>query len=294
MSTMTTTVGLHDVGPVGISLDDAGEGEAFLLLHGGGGPDTMTRFGQRLAESHPARVLVPTHPGFAATTRPEKLDTIPRLAELYVELLDDLDLSDVTVIGNSIGGWITEEMALMGSPRISGIVLLDAVGIEVADQPVADFFTMDYDDFLERAFHNPDPFRMDPTAMPPAAQAAAASNRSALATYTGGAMNDPTLAERLGGLEIATLVLWGDSDRIPVSSTDGPTPTRYRRRASRFSLTSDIFRRLRSPTQSSTPSGSVGIQPQPGRTVTSHPPHNPISSRFKAVDALLDAAPRRR
>ena len=120
----------------------------------------------------------------------------------------------MTVVGNSIGGWITVEMALIESPRISGIVLLDAVGIEVADQPVADFFTMGYDEFLERAFRNPDAFRMDPTSLPPAAQAAAAANRSALATYTGGVMNDPTLVERLGGLGLPTLVLWGDSDRI--------------------------------------------------------------------------------
>jgi pimeloyl-ACP methyl ester carboxylesterase len=214
MTTLTKTVALDDVGPVEISLDDAGEGKPFLLLHGGGGPDTMTRFGQRFAESHPARVLAPTHPGFAATARPEGLDTIGRLAALYVALLDDLGLTDVTVIGNSIGGWITVEMALIESPRISAIVLIDAVGIDVADEPVADFFTMGYDEFLERAFRNPEPFRIDPTSLSPAAQAAAAANRSALATYTGGQMNDPTLAERLGSLEVPTLVLWGDSDRI--------------------------------------------------------------------------------
>ncbi len=214
MTTMTKTVAVDDVGAVEISLEAAGEGEAFLLLHGGGGPDTMTRFAQRLAESRPARVLVPTHPGFASTSRPEGLDTIRRLAALYIALLDDLDLSDVTVIGNSIGGWITVEMALIESPRIRGMVLIDAVGIDVANQPVANFFTMGYDEFLERAFRNPDPFRMDPTRLSPAAQAAAAANRSALNTYTAGEMNDPTLAERLGGLEIPTLVLWGDSDRI--------------------------------------------------------------------------------
>jgi pimeloyl-ACP methyl ester carboxylesterase len=174
----------------------------------------MTGFGQGFTESHPARVLVPTHPGFGATTRPERLDSIRRLAALYVALLDDLDESDVTVIGNSIGGWITVEMALIGSPRISGIVLLDAVGIEVADQPIADFFTMGCDEFLERAFRNPDTFRMDPTHLPPAVQAAQAANRSALAAYTGGKMNDPTLAQRLQDLKIPTLVLWGHSDGI--------------------------------------------------------------------------------
>jgi pimeloyl-ACP methyl ester carboxylesterase len=210
----TETVLLDDVGQVEVLFDDAGEGRPFLLLHGGGGPDTMTRFGQLLAETHPARVLIPTHPGFAATPRPAELDGFRRLAVLYVALLGELDLSDVTIVGNSIGGWITVEMALLKSPRVSGIVLIDSVGIEVADHPVADFFTMSYDEFLERAFRNPDPFRIDPTSLPPAAQAAMAANRSALATYTGGRMNDPTLAERLGWIEIPTLVLWGDSDRV--------------------------------------------------------------------------------
>src|ERR1700722_12722667 len=109
MTTMTQTVALADVGSVAISLDDAGEGKPFLLLHGGGGPDTMTRFGQRLAETHPARVLVPTHPGFANTSRPEELDSFRRLALLHVALLDELDLRDVTIVGNSIGGWVTVE-----------------------------------------------------------------------------------------------------------------------------------------------------------------------------------------
>jgi pimeloyl-ACP methyl ester carboxylesterase len=208
------TTAIHDIGQVEISFDDVGGGKPFLLLHGGGGPDTMTGFGQRFAGSYPARVLVPTHPGFAATTRPEKLDTIRRLAVVYLALLDDIDVSDVTVVGNSIGGWITVEMALMESPRIDRIVLIDAVGIDVPDKPVADFFTLAYDEFVERAFSDPDPFRMDPTSLPPAAQAAAAANRSALATYTGGTMNDPTLADRLARLEIPTLVLWGERDRI--------------------------------------------------------------------------------
>ena len=241
MTTTTKIVDLDDVGPVEISLDDSGEGNPFLLLHGGGGPDTMTRFGQRFAETRPARVLVPTHPGFAATTRPENLDTIRRLAALYVALLDDLDLGDVTVIGNSIGGWITAEMALMGSPRISGIVLIDAVGIDVADQPVADFFTLGYDEFLERAFRNPESFRMDPSTLPPAAQAAAAANRSALATYTGGEMNEPTLAHRLGDLALPDARALGRqrpycSSRIRAGlrhlDPDVPLPGPHRRRTS--------------------------------------------------------------
>jgi len=46
--------------------------------------------------------------------------------------MDDLALEDVTVIGNSVGGWIAAEMTLLNSPRVSRLVLLDAVGIEVS------------------------------------------------------------------------------------------------------------------------------------------------------------------
>ncbi len=41
-----------------------------------------------------------------------------------------------------------------------------------------------------------------------------AGNQVALAAYTNGTMSDPGLMGRLRELELPTLVLWGDSDRI--------------------------------------------------------------------------------
>src|SRR5690349_53351 len=119
-----TTVTL---GEVAVSLDDRGAGQPFLLLHGGAGPQSVTGFADLLA-GRQARVLVPTHPGFGGTPRPDALRTIQDLAALYGALLDELDLHGVTVVGNSIGGWIAAEMALAGSPRVSRAVLVDAVG----------------------------------------------------------------------------------------------------------------------------------------------------------------------
>lgn len=136
------------------------------------------------------------------------------LAALYVALLEQLDLSDVIVVGNSIGGWIAAEMALLTSPRLSGAVIIDAAGIEVPGHPVADFFSLTMDQVFQLSFQNPAPFHFDPTTLPPAAQTIAAGNRAALAAYAGTSMSDPTLVERLSAMEIATLVLWGDSDQI--------------------------------------------------------------------------------
>ncbi len=174
----------------------------------------MTGFAGKLAAAPDVRVLAPTHPGFDGTPRPEALNSVGGLAALYDALLDQLGLQDVTVIGNSIGGWITAEIALLKSPRVSGIVLIDAVGIEVPGHPVADFFSLTMDEVFRLSFHNPGPFRIDPATLPPAAQAIAAGNRAAISVYAGTAMTDPALAGRLGWLEIPALVLWGDSDGI--------------------------------------------------------------------------------
>ena len=214
MNTVTYTVQAAELGPVEVSVADYGSGQPFLLLHGGAGPQSVAGFAEKFAAAHQVRVLVPTHPGFGGTARPEALASVPGLAALYQGLLDQLDLADVTVIGNSIGGWITAEIALLESPRVSGIVLIDAVGIEVPGHPVADFFALTMEQVFQLSFHNPAPFRIDPATLPPAAQAVAAGNRAAIAAYAGSAMTDPALAERLGALEVPTLVLWGESDGI--------------------------------------------------------------------------------
>ncbi len=214
MTTITPVVPLPDLGPVGVTVSDYGDGQPFLLLHGGGGPDTVTGFGELFAKTHGVRVIVPTHPGFGGTSRPDRLTSVPGLAALYVALLGQLELDNVTVIGNSIGGWIAAEMALLASPLVSRVILVDAVGIEVPGHPIADFFSLTLDQVFTLSFHSPEPFRIDPAALPPAAQAVAAGNRAALATYAGPAMSDPTLAGRLALLRLAALVLWGDSDGI--------------------------------------------------------------------------------
>jgi len=214
MTTKQYTVSIEGIDAVDVSVADYGAGRTFLFLHGGAGPQSVTGFAELLSASRAARVLVPTHPGFGGTDRPAALTGIAQLAELYVALIEQLGLDDVTVVGHSIGGWITAEIALRESPRVSGVVLIDATGIEVPGHPVADFFNLSMDEVFDLGYHDPEPFRIDPSTLPPAAQAAVAGNRAALAAYAGAAMTDPGLAGRLSAVEIPTLILWGESDRI--------------------------------------------------------------------------------
>ncbi len=206
-------VPLAGLGTVEVTVSERGEGSPFLLLHGGGGPLTMSAFAGLLA-AQPARVITPTHPGFAGTPRPDSLNSVRGLAELYVALLDLLELKQVTVVGNSIGGWIAAEMALLKNTRASGFVLVDAVGIEVPGNAVVDFFSLTPRQVAEHSYHDPDKFGIDPTKLPPEALQAMAGNRATLTVYAGASMNDPSLSRRLDGVTKPTLILWGDADRI--------------------------------------------------------------------------------
>jgi pimeloyl-ACP methyl ester carboxylesterase len=208
------TVNVAGVGPVELTVEERGEGQPYLVLHGGAGPQSVARFGQLLAEEGHHRVLTPTHPGFGGTPRREGLDSVAKLAALYCGLLDDLGLEDVTIVGNSVGGWIAAEMAVAATGRISGLVLLDAVGIDVKGHPVADVAGLSLPEIQALSFHDPTPFRVDPATVPEAQRTIMAANGAALAVYAGSAMADATLLGRLGGIAVPTVVLWGESDQI--------------------------------------------------------------------------------
>lgn len=203
---------------VPVSCTDQGDGHPFLVLHGGAGPRSVADFAALLAGTRPARVVTPTHPGFDGTPRPEALASVGDLAATHLALLDALDLHDVTVVGNSLGGWTAAEMALAGSPRVSSVVLVDAVGLVVDDDPTRDFFSLTMDEVVDISYYDPDPYRVDVGALPPAAREAMTGNRATMLAVAGPQMGDPTLLGRLPGIAVPVLVVWGAADgMVPLS-----------------------------------------------------------------------------
>ncbi|MCW2855889.1 MAG: alpha/beta hydrolase [Marmoricola sp.] len=209
-----TAVVTLDGSDVEVTFTDQGAGRTFLLLHGGAGPQSVAGFADLVTDLHPARTLTPVHPGFNGTARPEPLDSIRSLARLYDALLDQLHLTGVTVVGNSVGGWIAAELALLANPRVSGLVLVDAVGLALDDHPIADFFSLTMDQVADLAYYRPEEFRIDVNALPEPARATMAANRETLLTYAGTSMGEASLEARLASVATPTLVVWGAADRI--------------------------------------------------------------------------------
>ncbi|MFI9163266.1 alpha/beta fold hydrolase [Kitasatospora aureofaciens] len=208
----TRTLHVESGGPAEITLQDRDRTRPFLLLHGGGGPATMAGFADLLAERTHSRVLLPTHPGFGGTPKPDALNHVTALARAYVTLLDQLDLQDVTLVGNSFGGWLAAEIALLRSPRVSGAVIIDGIGIVVEGQPLTNVTSLTPAQVRAHSFHD-----LNKAPVPPNAGGngnAPSPDVRALIGYTGPTMSDPTLAGRLGDLHLPVHVLWGESDRI--------------------------------------------------------------------------------
>jgi pimeloyl-ACP methyl ester carboxylesterase len=207
-------VTLSDGPDVELAMSDNGDGPPVLLLHGGAGPFSVAGFADLLVSTYGARVITPTHPGFNGTARPAGIAQMRDLAQLYVQLIEDLDLTDVTVVGNSIGGWVAAEIALLASPRIAHVVLVDAAGLQIDADPIVDFFALTMDQVAELSYANPDAFRIDVDAMSPEQKAAMAANRATLQVFGGTTMADGALLGRLPQIDVPTLVVWGAADRV--------------------------------------------------------------------------------
>ncbi len=195
-----------------LTIDQHGEGRPVLLLHGGGGPPSMGQLPSALSERF--EVIAPVHPGFAGNPRPEWYVGIDDIALSYLQLLEQRDLRDVLVVGSSIGGWIASELAVREHERISGTVLLNAVGINVEGIELADFFSLTPQELMALSFHNP-AVAPHPTQLPQEAADIQAANAATLAVYAREPyMHDPRLRRRLALVPTPVAAIWGESDQI--------------------------------------------------------------------------------
>jgi pimeloyl-ACP methyl ester carboxylesterase len=194
-----------------------------LVLHGGGGPRTVAPIVGHLAATR--HVLAPTHPGWDGTKRPDDLTSVAQLAGDYLELLlgdvaGSRTRAGVTLVGSSIGGWIALEMAVQaaGDARFEGlidsVIVIDAVGVEVAGEPIADFFSLTPRQLAELAWHDAERGFIDPATLSDEQRAVQARNGRTMAVIAGASMSDPTLLARLDAVTAPTLAVWGASDRI--------------------------------------------------------------------------------
>ena len=137
----------------GVKLHRAGKGPTVLLfLHGAGGVPQWLPFFDALAERY--ELLVPEHPGFGGSDDPPWIRSMPDLAMFYLDLVEEMGLDGVHLIGNSLGGWLAAEILIRDRSRFRSLTQLAPAGIRVKGVPCGDNFIWGPEEAVRNLYHD--------------------------------------------------------------------------------------------------------------------------------------------
>jgi pimeloyl-ACP methyl ester carboxylesterase len=192
----------------------AGKGRPVLVLHHETGTLDRLPFYDALAAKFD--VLVPHHPGYSRSQRPEWMRHPRDIAVIYRGLLSELKLSNAVLVGLGFGGWIAAEMASMAPGDLAKLVLVGAMGIKPPQGDILDLAITGYVDYARAGFHDQKAFDRVYGAEPSVDQlemwdiCREMSFRIAWKPY----MYSQTLPHLLGAVRVPSLVVWGDDDKV--------------------------------------------------------------------------------
>ncbi len=116
------------VGGEPLNVIEMGEGPAIVFVHGlSGSWSNWLEQMPVLAASH--RVIAMDLPGFGASPMPREPITISAYARLLEDLLDTLGVSAATLVGNSMGGFVSAELAIAYPQRVERLVVVSPAGV---------------------------------------------------------------------------------------------------------------------------------------------------------------------
>ncbi|MGH9208553.1 MAG: alpha/beta fold hydrolase [Acidimicrobiales bacterium] len=125
-----------EVGAGRLDVEDRGGGSPVLWLSSSFGEAPWLPVHELLAASH--RVVVPHPPTLEGT-----LADIHSMTDYLLhmeEVMDALGLQRTAVVGTSFGGWMAAELAALRPERVNALVLVDAMGLYIPDEPAAEIF----------------------------------------------------------------------------------------------------------------------------------------------------------
>lgn len=192
----------------------AGKGQPVLVLHHETGTLDRLPFYDELAARYD--VLVPHHPGYSRSERPDWLRSTRDIAVIYRGLLSELKIRDAALVGLGFGGWIAAEMAGMAPADLSRLVLVGAMGVKPPQGDILDQAITGYLDYARAGFHDQKAFDRVYGAEPSTDQlemwdiCREMSFRIAWKPY----MYSQTLPHLLGAVRVPTLVVWGEDDKV--------------------------------------------------------------------------------
>ena len=208
-----------------IHIKEAGEGPALVFVHGSGpGASGLSNFKQNVAPFVDAgyRVLLPDLIGYGASSKPEGIDyTLALFTDTLFEALAQAGVTEAVLVGNSLGGGVSVQMALDHPGFATRLVLMAPGCIEelpvyfampgiakmVGDFTSPDFTVEDQKKLVSNLVYDASAITDELVAERYAV--ARTQPKDVLAR-----MRTPNLAPRLGELPMPILGFWGLNDEF--------------------------------------------------------------------------------
>ena len=197
-----------------IELLRGGAGETMLFLHGAGGASQWAPYMAALARRFD--LVVPSHPGYGRSDTPPWLDTIHDLAFFYLDFMEQLDLRDVHLAGNSLGGWLAAEIAIRSTARLKTLTLVSPGGLHVKGVKKGDIFLWSNEQRVRNTFFDQKlaEARLSAEVSQELADIALKNHFTTAKLAWSPRFHDPSLHKWLHRIDVPTMIVWGENDRI--------------------------------------------------------------------------------
>ncbi|WP_203335784.1 alpha/beta fold hydrolase [Nocardioides limicola] len=204
-----------------VAYDDSGDGDPVLLvhatLHDRSDYDEVAR---ELARSH--RVLALDWPGHGESPRAPKPESAALFGQILTEFVDALQLVNLVIVGNSVGGFAACQVALDRPTSVAGLVLVQGSGFAPRTRAIRAFCRLQGSRWAVRAFLRVQVPRYMRARTPrdrEIVRRVVARSRTAEGSRVAASLwrsfNDPRhdLRQRGRDIEAPTLVTWGSLDK---------------------------------------------------------------------------------
>jgi len=104
-----------------IYIDDIGKGFPLVLIHGYLGSSEMW-FLQKKFLSKNYRIIAPALPGFGESHDVKSLNSINKMAQILIKLINEKNINKFHLLGHSMGGMIVQEMAKISGEKIKKLI----------------------------------------------------------------------------------------------------------------------------------------------------------------------------
>jgi pimeloyl-ACP methyl ester carboxylesterase len=197
----------------------AGSGPPLLFLHGAG---TWHGFDFALPWAKHHRVMIPYHPGWGESGDCEAMTTVHDYVMHYLELIDQLGLDRVDLVGLSMGGRLAATFTAEHRRRVRRLVLVAPAGLDVPGHPLADFTKIPPEDIPAWLTEDvPALLRHAPAHPGPEWLAAREREAGSFFKLLGTGLTDPKFARWLHRVTVPALLVWGEQDRVtPIQQAD--------------------------------------------------------------------------